>query len=307
MRQLHPNMTCILISTFDRFEWLARWTHGRIDREWEDHPPVFFAGLSRRDERSFGFEGDASDWMGVNLQAVLRLRELGFTHSYLILDDHPPVGRCHSEFLNHRLPEFADRLGAATIGLLGYGQHRTREGTDLGSSNGHLEKTDPSYRWKFSLHPALWRLEDLQALLECRMETYPAGQRTPWNFERHRDVPGDPRVDGIAARCFRILGSSCRAPGSRANGTLAFEALVRFAVDVELFVAKASGGKDARDAAELRRLWLFGHYLGPYPVYWSGCMRQGKPHLDYERWLERFGPGELRLSWRGVSGEGLNT
>jgi len=290
-------MTCILISTFDRCEKLARWTLERIDRDWANRPPVFFAGLSRRDEQSLGFVGDSQDWMGVNLQAVRRLRESGYTHAYLILDDHPPVGRCHPGFLNDRLPELAVRLGAAYVGLLGYGQHRRREGEDLGPAFAHLEKTSSSYRWKFSLHPGLWNLGDLQTLLECRMETYPQGQRSPWNFERHRDVPGDLRVDAIACRCFRVRGSAALDPESRSRGFLALESLFRFAADTELFAAKLSGGKSARGAAELRRFWMFGHYLGPYPIYWSGCMRQGKPHADFEKWLAVSGSKELVCSW----------
>ena len=290
-------MTCILISTFDRCEKLARWTERRIDREWENHPPVFFAGLSRRDERSLGFDGDPSDWMGVNLQAVRHLRESGHTHGYLVLDDHPPVGRCHAGFLNDRLPALAERLGAACIGLLGYGQHRRLEGEDLGPDFVHLEKTSPAYRWKFSLHPGLWNLGDLQTLLECRLETYPPGQRSPWNFERHRDVPGNPLVDSIAGRCFRIHGTSSLDPEAHAHGTLIMESLSRLVADVGFFAAKVTGGKPARDAAELRRLWMFGHYLGPYPVYWSGCMRQGKPHADFEKWLAVSGPNELVCSW----------
>ena len=290
-------MTCILISTFDRCEKLARWTLGRIGSEWANHPPVFFAGLSRRDAQSLGFDGDSSDWMSVSLQAVGRLREESYTHAYLILDDHPPVGRCHAGFLNDRLPELAARLGAACVGLLGYGQHRRREGEDLGAAFAHLERTSPSYRWKFSLHPGLWNLADLQTLLECRMETYPQGQRTPWNFERHRDVPGDSRVDSIAGRCFRVRGSAALDPEFCSRGALLRNSVTRLAADAELFVAKHSGGKPARDAAELRRLWMFGHYLGPYPIYWSGCMRQGKPHADFEKWLAASASNELVCSW----------
>jgi len=290
-------MTCILISTFDRCERLARWTHSRIDKEWAGHPPVFFAGLSRRDERSVGFDGDPSDWMSVNLQAVVRLLESGYRRAYLILDDHPPVGRCNAGFLNARLPELSADLGTAYIGLLGYGQHRRREGKILGPADDFLEQSLPAYRWKFSLHPGLWNLEDLKTLLESRMETYPPGQRSPWNFERHRDVPGDPRVDSLAGRCFRICGSSSLAPDAGAHATLALESALRLMADAELFAAKLAGGRASRDSAELRRLWLFGHYLGPYPIFWSGCMQQGKPHADFEKWLVRLGPRELKSAW----------
>ena len=290
-------MTGILIATFDRYEWLARWTAARIRLLWHGHPPVFFSGLTSRGEGSLGFEGDSRDWMNVNLQAVRQLIECGFQRAYLILDDLAPVGACHAEYLNVRLPELSGNLHAACIGLLGYGQHRRREGKILGPTEDFFEHSLPAYRWKFSLHPGLWNLEDLKTLLECRMETYPPGQRSPWNFERHRDVPGDPRVDSIAGRCFRIRGASSVAPYASARATLVLESALRLVADMELFAAKLAGGKAARDSAELRRLWMFGHYLGPYPIFWSGCMRQGNPHADFEKWVSRFGPRELKSSW----------
>ena len=296
-------MTGILIATFDRYEALARWTAARIQLLWREHPRVFYSGLTSRDEGCLKFDGDSKDWMHVTLQAVRQLLDRGFKRVYLILDDHPPVGECQADYLNGRLPELSNRLGAAYIGLLGYGQHRRLEGEVLGRKDDFLEHSWPEYRWKFSLHPGLWNLEDLQTLLECRMETYPSGQRSPWNFERHRDLPGDTRVDSIARRCFRIRGSSSIAGGACARGTLVFESMLRLFADAELFAAKFSGGKPARDAAELRRFWMFGHYLGPYPIFWSGCMRQGKPHADFEKWLARFGPRELRASWRTARGE----
>ena len=287
-------MKGILIATFDRYEALAKWTAARIQLLWRGHPPVFDSGLTSSDEGCLKFDGDSKDWMHVNLQAVRQLRDRGFKRVYLVLDDHPPVGRCNADYLNARLPELSARLGAAYIGLLGYGQHRRLEGEALGRTEDFLEHSLPDYRWKFSLHPGLWNLEDLQTLLECRMETFPQGQRSPWNFERHRDVPGDRRVDSIAARCYRIRGSSSVAGGA---GTLIFESMLRLFADAELFAAKHSGGKPARDAAELRRFWIFGHCLGPYPIFWSGCMRQGKPHADFEKWLGRLGPRELKSSW----------
>ncbi|TSA31404.1 MAG: hypothetical protein D4R65_11275 [Verrucomicrobiaceae bacterium] len=296
-------MTCILISTFDRCEKMARWTEERIVREWASHPPVFFAGLSRRDEQSPGFDGDSKDWMNVNRQAVVWLREKGFTHAYLVLDDHPPVGCCEADFLNSQLPELAVRLDAACIGLLGYGQHRPPEGRALGPEDYYTEHTSTGYRWKFSLHPGLWSLKDLQTLLDCRMAIYSGRNRTPWNFERHRDVPGDSRVDEIAGRCFRIHGASCLASGSTGRRAMRFEAMRRFLADIGLFAAKTFGGKSRRAALELRWLWAFGHYAGPYPVFWSGCMRQGMPHADFEKWLASSGPEDLVSSWNAAKAD----
>ena len=290
-------MTAILISTFKRYENLARWSATRISQSWQGHPPIFFSGLPHQDGGSLGFEGDSKDWMGVNLQAVIRLLNRGFTHAYLILDDHPPVGPCDSGYLNSRLPQLAHKLDAAYIGLLGYGQHRRLEGSVLGAEEDFLEHTSRGYRWKFSLHPGLWHLKDLQTLLECRREVYPEQDGSPWNFERHRDEPGDPRIDAMASRCFRVNGSAVFARSTSERRAILFEAIHRFLVDVGLFTAKRLGGKALRDAWERRWLWAFGHYAGPYPIFWSGCMRQGKPQGDFEKWLAASGSTEFLASW----------
>jgi hypothetical protein len=50
---------------------------------------------------------------------------------------------------------------------------------------------------------------------------------------------------------------------------------------------------------ELRWLWAFGHYVGPYPIFWSGCLRQGVVHADFEKWLEALGNASLRERWNG--------
>lgn len=296
-------MTAILISTFDRYERLARWTADRISECWPGHPPVFFAGLNKPGPQHLAFHGSERDWMSVNLQAVRKLQGKGFSHAYLILDDHPPVGPCHAEVLNSSLPGVSRNLDAACIGLLGYGQHRRIEGRVLSADRLHLEHSNADYRWKFSLHPGLWKLADLATLLECRMTKYAGDDRSPWNFERHRDDPSEPVIGPIAARCFRVRGSSCLPPVSGQRSSLAVEAASRFLADIRLFLSNLAGGQSARDAAELRVLWRFGHYQGPYPLFWSGTMRQGKPHADFEKWLAVGGPPGLRSSWAAARTE----
>ena len=111
-------VTAILVSTFDRYEALARWTVDRIQKEWPEHPQVFFSGLSCCTPESLGFEGDSKDWMSVTLQATQALLARGFSHAYLLLDDHPPVGKCNAPFLNEKLPRLASQINAAHISLL---------------------------------------------------------------------------------------------------------------------------------------------------------------------------------------------
>ena len=284
---------CILISTFEKFRRLAEWTAGRIEVEWQNHPPVFYAGLDAGGGSSLGFRGESSDWMSVNRDAVIRLRELGYTHAYLILDDHPPVGRCHDGFLNEELPRLAVELDASYIGLLGYGQHRPLEGKRLGRKYASLERSNPDYRWKFSLHPGLWKLDALERVLNSRMALYQGKDRSPWNFERHRDS----LEFSLQFPSFRVRGSNVLAGGILMRGKLLNEAMVRFLADCALFLAKKRGGQVARDKQEIRLHWLYGHYQGAYPLFWSGCMRQGRINKDFETWVQRHGNSRIQSDW----------
>lgn len=285
----------ILVSTFDRYERLARWTAARIERHWLGHPPVYFSGLSGGEQNCLSFECDSKDWMRVSLGAVEALLEKAVTHVYLILDDHPPLGACHPKFLNKRLPELAAKLDAAHISLLGYGQHRKVEGSVLGTEFDYLERLDAGYRWKFSLHPGLWNLADLKFLLLERMREYGDGSRTPWNFERHRDELGGCVQRKLSERCYRIRGDV----HDLASGIFLRPLLTgaRFFADVEMFLSRITGGATARERTEIERFWLYGYFGGPYPMFWSGCLRQGKIHTDFEKWLSIFGTAELRKSW----------
>ena len=288
-------VTAILVSTFDRYEALARWTVDRIRKEWPEHPPVFFSGLSCCTPESLGFEGDSKDWMSVTLQAAEALQSRGFSHAYLILDDHPPFGNCNPCFLNEKLPRLASQINAAHISLLGYGQHRKQEGLVEVFDVIRLERLPSSYRWKFSLHPGLWNLADLQFLLEQRMAQYVGRELTPWNFERHQDLAGDQITSHCGTRCHRVHGAESLVQSAPA--LLLREAWLRLEADVAMFLAKLIGGMPARTAVEQKTLWRFGHYAGPYPIYWSGCLRQGKVHADFDKWMSRFGCDDLRQDW----------
>ena len=293
----------ILISTFDRYETLARWTAAQVERQWSQHPPIFYSGLTGKDEQCLGFSGDEADWMSVTLHAVEQLQQRGFTHAYLILDDHPPVGPCHEEALNEVLPGLALKLHATYIGLLGYGQHRGLEGKILGRKCFFLEQSSIDYRWKFSLHPGLWNLKALHTLLLRRLEFYSGEERTAWMFEQHFDEPSDPKIFSLMQRSYRINGTPFLKKKGQMRMEMLFESVERFAAGIMLFKAKITGGSLACDAAEKKLCWRYGHYLGPYPLFWSGVMQQGKPNQDWERWLQGSSDRELEVSWSQVKQE----
>lgn len=279
--------TAILISTCDRYRALARWTAGRLDDLWEEHPPVFFAGLSGREEEGdLTRRSDERDWMGVARDAVVDLLGRGFSSVYLILEDHPPLGRCHADVLNRRLPEVLNELNAANIGLLGYGQHRPCVGECMGVEGMYLEQVPCGDRWRFSLHPALWDLRFLEHLLVVRMSEYEVGKRTPWAFERHRDE-GPVFSGGAGGGSYRICGERFEGDEKLAGRRRAF-AMRRFFLDVALWVVRQTRGWSRREQCAAEWMWAYAFYSGPYPLFWSGLMVQGRPSEHLRRYLGVF-------------------
>jgi hypothetical protein len=83
------------------------------------------------------------------------------------------------------------------------------------------------------------------------------------------------------------------------------DAVRRFSADCALFLAKNMGGQSSRDAMEIKLHWIYGRYHGPYPMFWSGCMRQGKVNRDFEKWVHSHGDQQLRSDWEGAKAECL--
>ncbi|MBJ7390094.1 MAG: hypothetical protein JHC85_00920 [Chthoniobacterales bacterium] len=279
--------TCILISTCKRYRPVAEWTASRIAREWENHPPLRYAGLH-----------DTRDWMAVNLDAVDKVLKEGFRWLYLVLDDHPPVGPCNGSALNNELPRLAAELEAVNIGLLGWGQRREREGTVLGETYAKLLRNEASFRWKFSLHPSLWHADSLRELLEIRSAQFPVSERTPWNFERHRDGAQGPVGKRLLENTYRVHGGAMST-----NGALGAEAARQTGLlcyDIYRFALRILRGQRARNEFDRKNLWLYCYYRGPYPILWSGAMRQGVPSGDFENFLRFTRRTELRRGWDKV-------
>jgi hypothetical protein len=289
-------MIAILISTFDRYEKLARWTAAQLERQWPQHPPIFYSGLTGN-QQCLGASGGEQDWMSVTLYAIEQLQQRGFTHAYLVLDDHPPVGPCHEEALNEVLPSLALKLNATYIGLLGYGQHREVKGKILEEKYSFLEQTSIAYRWKFSLHPGLWNLKGFHEILLQRMKIYQGEIRTAWRFEQHLDDSQNLEILPLLKSSYRIYGGHFLKKKWQMKSEIWRESVERFIVDVVLFKAKITSGSSARDMVGKKHFWRYCHYLGPYPLFWSGVMQQGKPHQGWERWLQRSGDLALQSSW----------
>ncbi len=295
-----PDHLCILIGSCDKYRALAEWTASRLDRMWDDHPPIFFCGLTAPfSESCLPVEGDPRDWMGVALQAVESLLQRGFRWTYLILDDLPPVSRCNAEFLNHQLPQCAEKLDATLVSMLGWGQHRAPEGPVLGDADFALEQIPLENRWRFSLHPGLWRLEHLRDILQARCRQFALAARTPWNFERHHASDHQEIPRPFLESCYRIHGRPYATEKTPLLNDL-IQSIGCFIVDVALFVVRKTQGNEARQKAAAKWLWPYCYYRGPYPLFWSGVMRQGREGAEWTTFLKFFNPSNIRNEWHSV-------
>ena len=196
----------ILIPTFDRYLDLARITARRIDELWPEHPPIFFCGLTGRDERNLSLRSPPDNWIAVLADACHDLRGKGARLVYLILDDHPAMGPCHAKHLNQTMPKLMEASGAVCLSLQGW-DHPRRVGGSIKRCLGFsLMRLNREFTSKFALHPALWKLEVLEAMCTRFLTMSPPG-RTPWDFER---LSGDPQADFSdewKESSFRICGS----------------------------------------------------------------------------------------------------
>ena len=272
---------CILIPTFDKFRIVADLTRAKLDQHWPGHPPIFFCGLSGTspDGTRLELRDDPADWMAVARSAAVDLQQRGFRHCYLILDDHPPMGRCHSRHLHETLPRLMDERTACYINLQGWGQHRPRQGEDLGAEYFHLERTGHEYPWKFALHPGLWNLRAFTVLLDALLRNPDPAERTCWKFERRAGHPDFELPAELRGSAYRVCGTAMAARPLR-RLYACFRRAELFAFDVLRFLLRVLAGQKARDRFDAQYLGVYHFYDGPYPLFWSGLMKKGRLNND---------------------------
>jgi len=286
---------CILLSTCDRYRPLAEFTSRAIQEQWTDHPEVFVSGLSSTGENHLPLEDPPRDWMAVTRSACSNLLERGFDSVYLLLEDHPPLGRCNATALNEELPHAMAQLDATSLALSGYGQRRATHGKVVRAIGKHFDHVPVSQLWKFPLHPALWNLERLAAILDQLIEKLPENEHTPWAFER---VGGNPKSDlplVLKASSYRIDGLEWTV-GSSPHARRLPLAAFQFLGDVGKFFVRVGAGAEAREAWDRKLRWLYCWYDGPYPLFWSGAMQKGQPNQDLLRFLRASGQYQLANS-----------
>jgi hypothetical protein len=270
----NSSKTCILIPTFADYIAVAAVTRSLLSRYWPQHPAAFFAGLpeSLSPGPCLPLRSDVKDWCSIVADACDDLAEMGYTDVYLILDDHPPLNPCHDQHLNATLPQCRRELNATYIGLNGWGYGRSgrrANGAIYPRKYWRMERVDGAFAWRFSLHPGLWSLRRLGALARAVETQNPPGRRTAWNFERmanNNDLPVD---FDCANTCYRVCGY--RMTASRVRY------LIYRAAYLSLLLYRRLESLSAGPADDDVLINALGYYYeGPYPLFWSGLIVQGR-------------------------------
>jgi hypothetical protein len=280
--------TCILIPSYEKYRVLAGFTASQIDRHWRDHPPIYFCGLSaptRKNDAFLLLRRDSDDWLSILIDAVREVQERGFKAVYLILDDHPPLGPCEANTLNQTLPATLERLEAGTISLFRPELVDSLEKELVNEPVSKLERLPESYLWRYSLHPGLWSLSVLAALLS-QLDTIllTPDTRNPWAFERVGaiHVASTQCVDiGLS---YRISHAHQRTWNKDGLITVCYESLGNCARKM----AGSLGGPEAWERVSHRFDFAYHFCGGPYPMFWRGIMEKGRPNQEFRRFCRFF-------------------
>ena len=283
----------ILMPTFDRYRWLASFTERQLDRWWPGHPPVWCCGCSMSSgERDLPLQRDARDWMGIALDAARALEQRGIRQAYVILDDIPPIGPCHEEHLGTTLPRWLDELDAACIGLNGWGQGRLPAGEVFDAARLDLQRVDPSFAWRFPLHPTLWQLRAFIEILEALTRVDELKKRSAWAFERRAGETQETPAARWSQSSFRVSGPRMVSHGYRIRRPVALW-LQRRATGALYGLATGARLNALADTIQRRALWLHRDYVGPYPLVHSGSMSAGRPNPYFLRFMRAHGDSTM--------------
>jgi len=280
----------ILLSTCDSYWPIACLTQEKIHQFWKNHPPIYIAGVAMpKRGNCLPFSGDPRNWVQVTFEAVQAMEERGFQYLFLILDDHPPLGGCHSRYLNELLPSEAMKLEAVNVNLIGWDQFQPFRGVHLGVSHLHFMRNHSDFKWKFSLHPSLWNVKDLCLILDQLLYNFPevVSARA---FEGQAELAGNLVIKEIQEKTFRICGDRYAA------GHRWFEQRTKRQIGTLLLHACRwstgfLGGEKALSHIDQKSSIYFKYLNGPYPMYWSGLMRLGRLHKDALCFLTKTGRG----------------
>lgn len=268
------NSVVILMCTWSAYSEVAKASCHLIDQYWPNHPDIFIVGGDQIENRhKIPYSSSEKDWIGMAYEAVQWLEGKGAKYCYLIIDDHPPVGPCNSNFLNVTLPDYAEQLGATRVALAGWDQFQPNEGEliQVGEQKWFLNSS--SHKWKFNLHPGLWNLADLGTILEKVMRFSPR----VYSARSFESVSGSEALSlppQFIRKTYKINGD-LNSSGNHWLQRRIIRKGVRHSYNLARLVARAAGNQALISLD--RKMSVYTHYInGPYPIYWSGILKKGK-------------------------------
>ena len=294
--QMPGQDVCILQVTSPRYLEVAEFTENLVNRHWSQHPSLYRCGLEQGNRHGdFVINRAHRDWIGILHDAVTDLQESGYDYLYLLLDDHAPVNTCNALLLNRLLPGLMRTGSYLNVVLHGYTsngrQGQCPAGDIVSRDNVPLERLPDDWAWRFSLHPGLWSVSGLAALTGAFLKRYDDSQRTAWQFER-RGPALVGLLENVSHTSMRIAGHGICARSSMESQRrrLLFVHRLRRFISTRLGIA--TFGERAHADVEA----MINYFCGPYPMVWSGLVKQGCINPLYLDVLRLTGMEEERNS-----------
>lgn len=269
----------ILMCTWSAYTEVAKASCKLIDQYWENHPDIYIVGGNQIENRcTIPYSSNEKDWIGMAYDAVEWLKEKGAKYCYLLIDDHPPVGPCNSEFLNITLPNYAKELGATRVALAGWDQFQPNEGKLVQVGNQEWLLISSLNKWKFNLHPGFWNLADLGIILEKIIHFSPR----VYSARSFETVSGSEALSlprRFIENTYKINGDF-NGIGNHWWQHRIMRKGIRHSYNLARLMAKMAGKQLLKNLD--RKMSIYTHYInGPYPIYWSGSLRKGKINNNF--------------------------
>lgn len=289
----------ILIPVWPSYRWLAPFMKEQLDHHWPAHPPLRFCGMSANEAGELphyprSADAEKTNWSALLREGVRKARAEGFRYAYVLAEEHLPLGPCHEGHLNGTLPQTMEDLPAVYLSLMGWDNRRyTSDSPVLDAEHHHFKHLVQDRDPRFHLHPALWRLDALEACCDLALRD-PTANGSAWHFEKINDKDVSPHPAEWKRQCYQIRAATLalRPPSGVRRLALAGECFV-FHKLMALYPWIPS-----RNLANAyaRRVGFDDFFCdGPYPMFFSGVMAKGKVNTYCANFLRRSPEGAVLL------------
>jgi len=284
----------ILVPVWRGYTWVAPLTFELISEFWPSHPEIVFCGLAG--DESAGLPRvdldagvDRRNWTAVLQTGVAGMKARGFEAVYVVAEEHVPLATCHAEHLNNTLPKLLQSLKASYISLMGWDNRRYPSRSPvLDAEHYRLKHLVGTHDARFHLHPALWRLDVLEACCELALRVTEK-RGSAWHFEKACAPLAADLLDEWKQGCFQINSAAMSLTVRNGLGTARAELeawvfhklMALYPVVGQMGLARQLLGRIPFDDVFCN---------GPYPLFFSGIMAKGEPNQFFVNYVSRHSP-----------------